>query len=214
MRTQPVEWPNTQQDALWISCLWTSAWPCEMVHPDTSWNNPISMLTSHPWLLWAGQAPPSLSHIFHWKAKWYSMLPIASLLSLHFFHPCVLCAADRFERSRGTARLSRRRRRTSGDSRLARPATWQTPDFTLASWSARNSASPTAGKTTQNEIQERRRSENHFPFDEEIWLPWHAEVISYLAVKDAPWSPCSLEPGLCLLLTPALGHEYEKNCRA
>lgn len=55
---------------------------------------------------------------------------------------------------------------------------------------------------TKKVIQEHRRSENHFPFDEDIWLPWHAEIISYLAVKDAPRRPGSSEPGLCLLLTP------------
>lgn len=47
--------------------------------PDSSWNNPIrlvdlSSLTVH----WDSYTPPSLSHTFHWKAKWYSMLPIAS----------------------------------------------------------------------------------------------------------------------------------------
>lgn len=65
----------------------------------------------------------------------------------------------------------------------------------------------TVGATVWNEIQERRRSENHFPFDEEIWLPWHAEVISYIAVRDATRSPRSLEPGLRLWLTPALGQK-------
>ena len=48
-----------------------------------------SFLTSHLSLHWAGQTPPPLSHIFHWKTKWYSMLPIASPF-VSFLHPCVL----------------------------------------------------------------------------------------------------------------------------
>lgn len=166
-------------------------------------------------LRWAGRTPDPLSHIFHWNPKWYSTPPIASPFSsffLFFSSMPPLCAVEKFERSRGTARLSQNRRRAGEDSHLARSNTWQTPDFHLGhfSMSARNSATPTAGETTRTEIQECRRSENHFPFDEEIWLLQHAEVISYLAVKDALWSPCSLEPGLCLLLTPALGHKYER----
>lgn len=33
------------------------------------------------------QAPASLSHVFHWETKWYSMLPIAPLSLSFFFSP-------------------------------------------------------------------------------------------------------------------------------
>ena len=74
--------------ALWVSCGSASGLHCrplEMAQPEPSSNNPIRIFDlsslnapSQP------TPPPSLSYIFHWKTKWYSMLPIASPLIFFF----------------------------------------------------------------------------------------------------------------------------------
>lgn len=209
---QPAEQPNNQQVPplvfLHISCPWPfSVAPVRqlaMKLPQIILSG-LFFLTSHPSVHCAGQTPPSLSHIFHWKTKWYSMLPIASpFISVCFFHPCLFSVLQKELK----AVVELHGYLGTGDRQveiLAWLAPWldRLQTFTLAILSRpETQVHRQRGETTRNEIQERRRSENHFPFDEEIWLPWHAEIISYLAVKDAPRSPRSLEPGLCLLLTP------------
>lgn len=56
-------------------------------------------MTWSPSPLPASKHPPLLSHIFHWKFKWYSMLPIASpscFFIFFFCHASVLCCSWRF----------------------------------------------------------------------------------------------------------------------
>lgn len=98
---------------LWDGCIRTFS---ETIRSDP--------LTSRSSLLWAGQTPPSLSHTFHWKTKWYSMLPIASSF---IFPPMLpLCTADRFERNCMVISVEGK------DKWRFSPVTWETPDFTMA----------------------------------------------------------------------------------
>lgn len=81
------------------------------------------------------RAPASLSHVFHWGTKWYSMLPIASLSVSFFFALCLPSLRVLLTDSKGAAKLHGYLDAGDGQEeilRLAWPAAWQTPDFTLA----------------------------------------------------------------------------------
>lgn len=86
-------------------------------------------MTCSPSLYCASKRPPLLSHIFHWKFKRYSMLPIASHSCFFggFFGPCL----------RSMLLLIYLKRRNgsylgAGDKWRFGLATWQSPGLTMA----------------------------------------------------------------------------------
>lgn len=85
-------------------------------------------MTCSPSLHCASKRPPLLSHIFHWKIKRYSMLPIASPLLFFFFfcHTAILRCCWWIWRGEMDLILVPE---TSGDSGLA---TWQSPGLTMS----------------------------------------------------------------------------------
>lgn len=143
-----------------------------------------AFLTSHPSLHLAGQTPDSLSNIFHWKPKWYSTLPIAfpvTFLSVASLHLLVKDLTGGMEVHGYLSAWDR--------------LLWTSPlPFCCKLNSRWHQVKPHRGKSKKADVLK-----TISPFDEETRLQWHAEVISYLAAKDASRSLCSFKPGLCLL---------------